>query len=749
MSKCGFSVFSFLLLIYIPVYADTVVTSEDINNLADMVYQATDTFMQASFGFRLKLEYDNNLPDQSEKQTFQKLAQRAVSQLLQLAEEQKNLKSKIENYTGDDWDQRYGSTGLWRKLSEQLCKTNLIKCEIEYRLAISLDQPRKNEILDQILGQIDLLQQRCGSVYLQFLKARVLAAAGQTKPQCQRSAIELLNSLMIRSDIPQSMAFRITFEQIKLAGPEKGQLEKLTKELTQSNCRDDVELVLSLAFLQLRYARQNIEKTLECQPQAEDILSELVLANLNKKLAEQKDLSQISIIEAELAALAVWKNNTGKYKCLLDYFLSKENLQTPLIFYVAAVKSASSESAGAVKLLIRAGKAQKKQKSSKLDITAEEISGQATRLAYSLFSEDSSHCGLAIEAFENYGAIAGEKIDPELEYLHSTVLYDCGRAEDSQVLLEKIAGRSIGKWPSRAKLDLITRAINQSKLQGPANEEQILEQLRQLIAEAEIQNQLQIKTEALKTYSQLRLEGQSNVGAEEIAALLGEDEIAQDANLAFFKSKALRQLGKKEQAVEYILSAAGSDRCRYTAEATELLAEIIDKIEILQTANKNWVEALQKCKKLAEVCYGCIGNRISGLILAEISILTADKNTAGPAEIKNLLNGLQDKSISEDVDFIRCRARLLGSEDKFNQAAVLWAKICRMRKTDLPQPNKRSWKWWRAKFYELNCASKIQGAKKTDIIHTIDVLESSYPDIPSLWAEKLELLKNNMETTSN
>jgi len=229
--KIRFSVFSFLLLIYTPVYADPFVTSEDINNLADMVHQTTVSFMQESFHFRLKFESDNNLLNQSEKQTFQKLSQKAVSQLLQLAEEQKNLKSKIENYTGNDWDQRYGSTGLWRKLSEQLCRTNLIKCETEYRLAISSEKPRKNEILDQIMGQIDLLQQSCDSVYLQFLKARVLAAAGQTKPQYRQSAIELLNSLMIRSDLPQSMAFGITFEQIKLIGPEEGQLEKLTKEL--------------------------------------------------------------------------------------------------------------------------------------------------------------------------------------------------------------------------------------------------------------------------------------------------------------------------------------------------------------------------------------------------------------------------------------------------------------------------------------------------------------------------------------
>jgi len=39
------------------------------------------------------------------------------------------------------------------------------------------------------------------------------------------------------------------------------------------------------------------------------------------------------------------------------------------------------------------------------------------------------------------------------------------------------------------------------------------------------------------------------------------------------------------------------------------------------------------------------------------------------------------------------------------------------------------------------CLAKIPRPHKKDILHTIEVLENSFADIPPLWAEKLNSLK--------
>jgi hypothetical protein len=55
--------------------------------------------------------------------------------------------------------------------------------------------------------------------------------------------------------------------------------------------------------------------------------------------------------------------------------------------------------------------------------------------------------------------------------------------------------------------------------------------------------------------------------------------------------------------------------------------------------------------------------------------------------------------------------------------------------------NEQNWRWWRAKFFELYCWSKMAGTKKEDLLHTIEILENSYTNIPNLWSEKLNGLK--------
>ena len=98
-----------------------------------------------------------------------------------------------------------------------------------------------------------------------------------------------------------------------------------------------------------------------------------------------------------------------------------------------------------------------------------------------------------------------------------------------------------------------------------------------------------------------------------------------------------------------------------------------------------------------------------------------------------------------DVNFLRCRARLLAEQGKFNKAAKVWAQVAQMRKKDMTPENQRSWKWWRAKFYDLDCWSKSPKTQKQEVLHTIDVLKNSFDNIPPLWAEKLNLLMGEIK----
>ena len=725
--------------------ANTLPTGEDINGLAENARLTTDTFMQQSFKLRMQYEYSGRFLTEDDKENLHKLAKSAGDHLQAIAKNQHELKNKIEDYRGDDWEAKYGSTGLWRKLSSDLYKTALGKCEIDFYLALTAAQQQRNNILHKILTEVDSLDLPRLPAASQLLKAKVLALLAQTDPAYKPLAEKEHSMLMIRSDMRHSTALRISIERIKLLGPNNADdLDKLTETIAKSSCADDIELVLSLASLQRKFNRpEGLEKIVSLWPQTEDFLGSLILSDLSHRIAQQQSLQQISVFEAELAAQAAWKNETKDYETLLSRLASAEKFQTPLILYVTALAFADSSLTETVNLLIKASKLQQQKKSDRLEMSACKIAEQAAWLAYNLFAADLLDCRPALEAFENYSTIANGEIDEELEYLYSIVLDNCDRIEESKGLLAKIADRPAGHWRNRAKLDLIGQAIEQEQAGSRQQRSEVFEQLRELILNCRGQDKKsnKLRMEAITIYCQSLLELEKKDSAQNVLTILAEAETTRGANLNLFKAQALQQLGKLDESAEYLLRAIDSNNCEYINEAMSLLSEVVDTIDRFEKSGLSF----RALKQLAQFCYDCLEGQAkqrAGLFLIEVSIFPTPPREKKLSGFEKLLNGIAKDGLSGDVDFIRCRARLLTEQLKFDRASRLWAQVAEMRKSESPTANQRSWKWWRAKFYELDCWAKRPQTQKTSVLHTIEVLENSFHDIPSLWAEKLNSLKH-------
>ena len=656
--------------------AGAMPTADDIKNLAERVKLAADTFMQQSFRLRMQYEYSGRFLTEDDKNNLHKLAKKASNSLQAIAKSQKELKQQIEEYEGDDWDAKYGSTGLWRKLRTDLYITVLSKYEIDFYLALTTEQPETNEILRRILAEIGSLDLTPLPVNSQLLKAKILTLLVQTDPNYKQLAKKEFDALRIRSDMSHSTVFRIAIERIKLLGlTEPDQLKTMAENVAKSRCGDDIELVLFLESLQRKLnLPEAFQKTVLLFPQTKDFLGSIVLSDLSCRFKQgqltKENLQKISIFEVELAAQAAWKNRTKDHKMLLDHLANTEKFQTPLILYVTAVSFAESAPARAINLLIRASVLQQRQKSDLLEASPYKIAEQAAQLAYNLFASNSANCSVALKAFENYDIIAAEKIDEELEYLYSVVLNNCGQIEKATKLLQKIADRPTGNYRDRAKLELIVHTIRKKQYESAGQKGNLVKQFSNLIA--------------------------------------------------------------------------NRNACEYSGEAMELLSEIVDEIETIQIEAGQFSKMVQDCKKLAQFCYDCLDGqrrRRAGLYLVEISVFAAGKEKEKLTMVKNLLDSIAQCTDTKYVDFIRCRARLLTEQGRFEKAGRLWAKICKIRKSEAPSVNQRSWKWWRAKFYEIYCWAKCPQTEKGNLLHTIEILENTFSSIPPLWAEKLSLLK--------
>jgi len=717
----------------------------DINNLAQAASLTVEAFMQQSFELRLRYEFSGRFLAQDDKRNLHELARTAGDRLEGIATEQRKLKQQIDDYEGDDWDSRYGSTGLWRKLSRDICVTSLSKCEIDFYRALSAEPPQANEILKKVVAQADSLDQTSNTAYSQFLKAKSLAVLARTDLSCRPLSKKQFDLLAERADIDDATALRISLERIELLGPSRlGELENLGSEIAGGDCSGDIELVFLLLSLQRRYDRRSLRETIQKWPQIEDFVGSCVLSELVYQIGQGRlDLLNISVFEAELAAQAAWKNDPQAYKTLLDQLASSQEFQTPLILYVTATAFADSSGAKAVNFLIKAARLQQLQKSDRLQLSDREIAKQAAQLAYNLFVGDNGNCQPAIEAFENYTRIAGKQIDEELEYLYTGVLNICGPAEEGKRLLQRIVERPAGKWRNRARLDLVTLAVRQEHNEKHQHRGELLRQLSDLIADHHSQETTdeKLRKEALTVYCQLLLESKDKDSAQKILDAVTEADAIRDPNLGIFKSEALRLSGKLEESASCLLRAIESDPCRCVSEAFVLLSEIVGEIDRFDKKDLRFV---RNCEKLAQICSDCLEGKpryTAALFLIEISVFAATEANEELSNFEKLLDTIAKEGLSTDADFIRCKARLLAQQGKFDQAARLWAQVAAIRKSRSLSADRQSWKWWQARFFELCCRSKCPQTDKGSLLHTIEVLENSFRDIPPLWAQKLNSLK--------
>jgi len=249
-------------------------------------------------------------------------------------------------------------------------------------------------------------------------------------------------------------------------------------------------------------------------------------------------------------------------------------------------------------------------------------------------------------------------------------------------------------------------------------------------------------------YCHLLLDTQDITDAQKALNILTDSEIENDPNLNVFKAKALRYLDRLDESAECLAGVCHENDYRHLFEADALLLEITDRIEELQQQTADFPGLIRNSQVIARYCQrialstnDLIPVSQSRLYLAELSLFTTPKDPQKLSQIDELLNGLRGDGIENTVSFIRCRAGLLREQGKFEQAARLWAQVAKMRKNQAASNNTRPRQWWRAKFYELDCCAKMPQTKIGTVLHAIEVLENSFPNIPPLWAQKLSSLK--------
>ena len=735
-----------VLCILLPVVCAQALGSEDdISAQAEAAQQRLERFMRESIGPRLAYEYKDYFFDEKDAVELAGLARGASSELQEIYDAQEGLRKRIEDYEGDDWDLLYGATGLWRKVCADGTRTLLFKGQVDYFAALASRQQDRVRILGDIIYRCKITRDKWEPAG-DLLMARALKLAGQNE-----AASKTLDPIYSSKGLSDAVYFRAEILKSQLSGINSIEmLEGLFRRVGKSRCGDDFELHLRLAFLALRLGEADLLKEVIAKwPEGEDfagrvILSEMEYQRSRGQLTEEA-LLQKSPFEVTLAVKAAQRRRLEQYQELIEAICGKEKFQTPAVLYVTAQAYAESAPAAAVEYYRRSALAQQEQKSDELEIEAVEIAKQGAQLAHRVYYEEPGHCHIVRQMINYYCRIAGEKVDETIQYLYTRLLNDEGRSGEAIELLLKIA-EGPGKYSKQARLDLIIGELKMDSDDGAERYKQITE-LEELIASAsgpDEQDKL-VRAEATDLCCQLLLE-EGDKSAHKVMELLSAVEGMDIEKSAILKAGALLRLGQLPEAVRELLPAAESRGCEWAERGMEVLSAVLaGPIDQCAEEMADFAGYIHDCDRLARYCLACARGEwrpAAGLIGAEFTVLAAgdDKEKLGEAE--EILIKLAGQGYDNDIAWLRCKGRLLKAKGEFAAAAVAWGRVRAVSKSALQVQSRQ---WWRAKFYEIQCWGKLGDTSETDVAHAVEVLESSFSDIPRFWAVKLEGLKDGAD----
>lgn len=723
------SILSILCFGVSPGLCAQLVGSEDVLEQSRAAERVFGEFLGASLPFRFKYEFGGEQSGPDEGGRLVNLCEKAQEKLKKIRLMQADLKKRIEEYDGVDWDVLYGQNRLWQRAYGDLQRNAVLQQRLEIYKAIGLRGKQRQDVLARVIARCDSKDSGFGRASGQVLKARAVAVLGSA--DAKRKALEILDSLPKRDEIGERLYFEA--ELIKgYLGSDLDAMDAIAGEITGSDSRDDFELNLGVTVFELMHDKADrsvrVEKMVVKWPGVKGTLGEVILEQLSDHYRQGRLdwrlLETYSVVEVSVVLNAAQKAGAQRYKGIIEKICAIERFRTPLALYVLAEANLEIEPATAIRYYLKAAMEKGEGKGDDLKPTAMEISEFAARLAYKLYHQDSNYLDTARLAMGFYCTAAGEDPDEEIVYIYAGLLGDSGRREQSTELLEKISAGG-GRFWQEARLDLIALKIEESS-EDTRIEGDIPSELHEMMVAGKTSV---VRTDALKLYCRVLLGGEDSAAVKVLGLLEGVSDEG-DGDVSLLRGIALYKLGRYVEAVEVMSGGVEGMGCQAAGQVYLLLGKILEQMDYYQLRLDGFSAFSAKCAKLGRFCVDCAEDEWKGqveLLWAEIVLFSGDYGG-----VDKILEKLKEKGLGESIEWVRCRARFSMKQGNWPQAFEDWVVV----RTSLEGNVQKSDKWWRAKYYELYCFVKMSDDNKSRAVHAIEILQVG-GGIPEFWGEKL------------
>ena len=721
--------------------------ADNVENLSQASAAAFDTFITQTFALRAQLEYSGTLTEPGSGQKISASAKTATNSLAIILKSQQFIQRTIEQYEGDDWDELFGKTSLWRATVATVRQTQWRICVVDYHHAIASTDEKKQELLKKV---IEKTNQNSDYSANEKKLLNIRAVSALTPKKNTDITIRSLDSLIASSGIDNEVFYQAVIMRMKLAQcSNPARITSLANSLKNSGLKNNFELLFKLAMEELKAGSDTIIRSLAARHRpAAHIAGRVILNDIAAKTSTTElltiTLKTKTPAEAFLAAAAGIKEQNGKYAAVFNRMCKIEQFQSPAAYLAAAVSCRRTQPQQAVIYYMTSAQNAKDATDPLTDMTPPDIARQGARLAYDIYYKDSNYLTTAKKNIELYFAIAGENTDEELTYRYASMIIESDETEKALLLLNIISAGN-GKYSNDANLDLIFHKAKNSQPRTFQRKELVVE-LEKFIAKLSPSKNVRpaIANQTLMLYCKLLIEEGGKNNAETVLDILAKKTDRQSPDMAILKAAALAETGNLINAVEMLTPIANLESSKGASLAAAIVTEILENIDQYEDKVEDFNAFTKKCRNLARFAAASINDDEQAENFEkkyiEISIIAAQKNSKTIDVVKSLLNETANRN-GDDIDYLRCRARLYMKQDRYADAFPIWSSITQARKPRSRSAGKPP-KWWRAKYYALKCYAKISDPKNNDLNRAIDILTTTNKNILPFWKKKLANLKS-------
>lgn len=730
--------------------AGSVNAGVDANAIELLSKDSTDVyneFMRSSIEGRSEYDIFGFMAEWKTREEFAAIAMESLNRLSGIGERQGKNLQVIEDYDGDDWEELYGESGLWRKLAGDIDRNDYYSLEIKYFANVYGDGDKDE--LKVLLEKVTKRQGQSNNAYWMFLEARILGRLGAEENTYMEQAREGFDELRLISSVSRSVAFRFDIERIRAIGEEDScNIKGLAEDLAEAGGIDEAGVLIEFACLAHRLNEWDMfAEIISSNAAVEGFFAKLFISAFEaaSKNAEKGEeiISRVSIYDAELGAQYAKQRDGDKYTEALLFACSVEKYQRPLVLMIAAEKVCEQRPGDAIALFVKACQVQAVDADNSLKMDAAGIGEYCLRLAFEKFAAQKIELKTVTFAFKNFKAITGEGGDINLDLRYASVLKAGERFGEYVDVLDDIIKSGDKYYSRKAEYELI-----KYRLGDKATEDAAIASFCELVKKCPYDDERikEFKRKIAEHCSGILLgKGEYN----KVIDLLGYLRLVELANddmcLCYNKSLAYYNVGEVNGAAKYLAMAISKGDGDYFSFSFRLISGVVEAIDALSEQEK-FDELIKDCVVIAAF----VGKRASDeyrfyadVYEAEVLVFAAGIDKGFAAKAKECVQALRSEYDGSNVDVLRCAGRFFLMDGQYFQASQSWGQVAGIYKA-MSKDGAKSAKWWGAKYFELFSVSVVSGEKAGDVLHTIEVFENSGEEIPAFWRSKMLKLKKNL-----